>query len=302
MRVRLGLVCVCAVAISTLAFGSFAAGATHPAASSPGTASITSGVNDSIRGALCRVWEDYCDGPWYCQVSTRLRANCQPSKIWGALFYERWILYVSLALAALFLIILAVELRPLRADPEDPLKVSSGLNDFQLHYAYGEVENVERVTDTTYWTDVHANAYGGVRVSSGSSSSSRTVAKVVARNGRVRFVETGDIPLNIGSDLYSLWAIKDGERTGPFILHVNCFNRSVFTLGTLAQFVRVDFAPIVFVAAAQGLVLRWFSIFTIPLTALLWWLFAETLTELRKDKLMEHLNQKVLPKTLPRRV
>ena len=47
--------------------------------------------------------------------------------------------------------------------------------------------------------------------------------------------------------------------------------------------------------------LRWFSIFTIPLTALLYWLFTETLTELRKDKFMRYLKRTVLPKTLPRR-
>lgn len=299
MRVRLRLLCACAVAISVFASASFASGATRPAAPSPPTASITSSVNDAIRGALCWVWEDYCDGPWYCQISTRLPAKCQPSQIWGALFYERWVLYVSLALAALFLLIFGTQLAPFRVDPDDPLKIRSGWTDFRLHYAYGEVEDVERVTSTTYWTDVYSS-YGGVRVSSGSRSSSRTVAKVVSRNGRVRFVETFNIPLNLGSDLYSMWAIEDGERTGPFILHVNCFNRSVWTFDALVKFVRVETGAIVFLLAAQGLVLRWFSIFTIPLTAFLYYVFAETLTELRKDKLMKHLNETVLPKTLPR--
>ena len=192
---RLWLVCVCAVAIATLASGGFAAGATRSAAPSPGTASITSGVNDSIRGALCRVWVDFCDGPWYCQISTRLRANCQPSRIWGALFYERWILYVSLALAALFLLILVGQLLPFRVDRDDPFKIRAGLRDFRVYYDYGEVEDVERETSTTYWSNVRPTGYGGVTVSSGSSSSSRTFAKVVDRDGEVRYVETGGIPL-----------------------------------------------------------------------------------------------------------
>jgi hypothetical protein len=290
VRLRLGLCCLCAAAIAVLLAPSGSAAPLARAAPQPAVASITTTVNSWIRGALCRVWKAYCDGPWYCQVSTRLPAKCQPADIWGALFYGRWILYVSLGLAALFLFAFGMELRGFRADPDDPLKMRSGQTDFRLHYSYGEVTNVERETSTVIWSSGSG---------SGSNVSHRWYATVVGRDGSVNVEETGNMPVNIGYDLYSFWAIEDGKSAGPFILQVNCFNNAVWTYPVLITFVRVTWEPMLLLGVLQGLLFRWFSIFTIPLTVLLYAGFQQTATDKRKDDFMKHLYQTILPRAVP---
>jgi hypothetical protein len=285
---RLGLCCLCAAAIAVLlAPSGSSAPATPVAATSPAVASITGSVNSWIRGALCRVVGSYCDGPWYCQISTRLPANCQPADIWGALFYRRWILYVSLGLAALFLLGFLVELGGFHADPDDVFKISSGSKNFRLSFTYGEVTKIEPATSTVIWN-------------TGWNVSRRWYATIEGRHGSVDVIETGRMPVNVGYDLYRLWATENDSKSPKIIAQVNCFNNAVWwTSKPLVACVQMTWIPMVLLAVLQGLLFRWFSIFTIAFTALLYGAFRNKGDQHASGRLQEIPGRDDLPEDDP---
>jgi len=228
----------------------------------------------------------------------RLPAKCEPSQIWGAVFYTRWVLITGIALALFSVLLLVFEL-PFRADPDDPRKISSGLTEFTLHYDYGQVVNIERYQSTIVWNDVYVNPYGGVSASAGSSTTTTQYAIVVSPTGDVNSVLLSGMRVNIGYDLYSLWAIPKGHSAGPFVLHVNCFNHTPWSCPALAACTKLDWTSWFIFAILQGILFRWFAIFTIPVSALFYAIIVELRSESHKERLVNHIAGKILPGTVP---
>jgi len=258
------------------------------------TSHVTRPVNGWIRGGLCRGWHDYCDGPWYCQVSLRLPADCRPSEIWGALFYTRWVLWTSLALGVLFLILIVGELQGFKADEENPLSCSCGGTDFRLQYSSGEVVDIQESTSVIVWNDAHVDVWDNVHVRSGAHTIREWWAIVRTEAGDVYGIRLAGMRVAMGHTLHTFWALAGRERS-RYLMHVTGHDEAHWRTPSTAAYVKVSWLPMLLFVPLQAVLFRWFAIVPIAVGLLLYAAFQSVASETRAEAFMKHLSGRAIP-------